>query len=89
MSAKTIKINKDELKTTPWGDVDKEDLRKEVMDAKNKNTLVNTITLILLRMIPFKFRTGLPEKKILKLPDFWQLPFPGDNEKRSSTMQSG
>ena len=46
MSAKTIKINKDELKTTPWGDVDKEDLRKEVMDAKNKNTLVKSVYLI-------------------------------------------
>ena len=46
MSAKTIKINKDELKTTPWGDVDKEDLRKEVIDAKNKNTLVKSVYLI-------------------------------------------
>lgn len=40
---KTYKINKTELKDTPWGDVDKTELRNKVMGAKNKATLVKSV----------------------------------------------
>lgn len=40
---KTYKVNKDELKETPWGEVDKTDLRNKVMSAKNKSELVHDV----------------------------------------------
>lgn len=40
---KTYKINKTELKDTPWGDIDKTELRNKVMGAKNKATLVKSV----------------------------------------------
>lgn len=46
MESKTIKVNKDELKTTPWGDVDKEALRDKVMNAKNKTSLIKDVYML-------------------------------------------
>lgn len=40
---KTYKINKEELKETPWGDVDKTEIRDKVMDAENRNELVKVV----------------------------------------------
>lgn len=40
---KTYKINKEELKETPWGDVDKTEIRDKVMDAKNRDELVKVV----------------------------------------------
>ena len=40
---KTYKINKEELKDTPWGKVDKTDIRDKVMDAENRDELVKAV----------------------------------------------
>lgn len=40
---KTYKINKTELKDTPWGNVDKTELRNKILGAKNKDALVNAV----------------------------------------------
>lgn len=41
--AQKYKINKTELKTTPWGDVDKTVIRNKIMEASNKVTLVKNV----------------------------------------------
>lgn len=41
--AQKYKINKTELKTTPWGDVDKTAMRNKIMEASNKVTLVKSV----------------------------------------------
>lgn len=41
--AQKYKINKTELKTTPWGDVDKTAMRNKIMEASNKVTLVKNV----------------------------------------------
>ena len=41
--AQKYKINKTELKTTPWGDVDKIVMRNKIMKAINKATLVKSV----------------------------------------------
>lgn len=46
MAEKTYKINKTELKDKAWGDVDKTELRKTIMGAKNKATLVKAVYLL-------------------------------------------
>lgn len=40
---KTYKINKEELKETPWGNVDKTEIRDKVMDAENRDELVKVV----------------------------------------------
>lgn len=40
---KTYKINKEELKDTPWGEVDKTDIRDKIMDAENRDELVKAV----------------------------------------------
>jgi hypothetical protein len=40
---KTYKINKTELKETPWGDIDKTALRNKILGAKNKTALVHAV----------------------------------------------
>jgi len=46
MADKTYKVNKTELKETPWGDVDKTKLRNAVVEAKNKAELVKSVYLV-------------------------------------------
>lgn len=46
MTEKKYKVNKDVLKETPWGDIDKEKLRDSVMEAKNRETLVKEVYLV-------------------------------------------
>lgn len=41
--ATTYKVNKTELKDTPWGDVDKTALRNKVMEASNRDSLVKDV----------------------------------------------
>lgn len=41
--ATTYKVNKTELKDTPWGDVDKTALRNKVMEASNRASLVKDV----------------------------------------------
>lgn len=41
--SKTYKINKTELKDTPWGNVDKTVLRNKIMNAKNRASLVRSV----------------------------------------------
>ena len=43
MAEMTYKINKTELKDTPWGDVDKTEMRNKIMKAVNKATLVKAV----------------------------------------------
>lgn len=43
MAEVTYKINKTELKETPWGDVDKTAMRNKIMKAINKATLVKSV----------------------------------------------
>ena len=43
MEEVTYKINKTELKDTPWGDVDKTAMRNKIMKAINKATLVKAV----------------------------------------------
>lgn len=43
MEEVTYKINKTELKDTPWGDVDKTAMRNKIMKAINKATLVKSV----------------------------------------------
>lgn len=40
------KINKTELKDTPWGDVNKTEMRKKIMEASNKATLVKSVYML-------------------------------------------
>lgn len=40
---KTYKINEKELKDTPWGEIDKTDIRDKVMNAENRDELVKVI----------------------------------------------
>lgn len=40
------KINKKELKDTPWGDVDKTEIRNKIMEASNKATLVKFVYML-------------------------------------------
>ena len=40
------KINKTELKDTPWGDVDKVEMRNKIMEASNKATLVKFVYML-------------------------------------------
>lgn len=40
------KINKTELKDTPWGDVDKTEMRNKIMEASNKATLVKSVYML-------------------------------------------
>ena len=40
------KINKKELKDTPWGDVDKTEMRNKIMEASNKATLVKSVYML-------------------------------------------
>lgn len=40
------KINKTELKDTPWGDVDKTEMRNKIMEASNKVTLVKSVYML-------------------------------------------
>lgn len=46
METKTYKVNKTELKETPWGDINKTELKNKIMEAKNKNTLVHSVYLL-------------------------------------------
>lgn len=46
MAEKTYKINKDELKETAWGDVDKTELRNIIMEAENKDELVHFVYML-------------------------------------------
>lgn len=43
LSQKSYKVNKTELKTTPWGEVDKVEMRNKIMDASNKSSLVKDV----------------------------------------------
>ena len=45
---KTYKIDKskDAMSETPWGDVDKTELRNKIMDAKNRTTLVKAVYML-------------------------------------------
>lgn len=40
------KINKTELKDTPWGDVDKTEMRNKIMEASNRAILVNFVYML-------------------------------------------
>lgn len=40
---KTYKINEKELKDTPWGEIDKTDIRDKVMNAENRDELVKVV----------------------------------------------
>lgn len=40
---KTYKINEKELKDTPWGEIDKTDIRDKIMDAENRDELVKVV----------------------------------------------
>lgn len=44
---KSYKINKTELKETPWGDVDKTSMRNKIMEASNKDSLVHSVYLLI------------------------------------------
>ena len=46
--SKTYKINKskDAMSETPWGDVDKTELRNKIMEAKNKSALVKAVYML-------------------------------------------
>ena len=46
MAEKTYKINKEELKETAWGDVDKTELRDTVMSAENKSELAHFVYML-------------------------------------------
>lgn len=43
VTEKTYKINKTELKETPWGNVNKTNMRNKIMQATNKESLVKTV----------------------------------------------
>lgn len=40
---KTYKINEKELKDTPWGEIDKTDIRDKIMDTENRDELVKVV----------------------------------------------
>lgn len=44
-SKEAIKVNKKEIKDTPWGQIDKSELRKRVIEAKNFKTIAKDIFL--------------------------------------------
>ena len=44
-SGKTYSVNTTELKETPWGDVDKTELRNKIMEASNRSELVDKVYL--------------------------------------------
>lgn len=44
--ADKYKINKTELKDTPWGDVDKTEMRNKIMEASNRAILVNFVYML-------------------------------------------
>lgn len=46
LDGKVYKVNKTELKETPWGDVDKTTLKDKVMGAKNRSSLVKEVYLL-------------------------------------------
>lgn len=46
MESKTYKVNTDELKETPWGDVDKTAMRNKIMEASNKVSLVKKVYML-------------------------------------------
>lgn len=46
MEQEILKVNKTKLKDTPWGDIDKTKLRNDIMDSKNKSSLVNDVYLL-------------------------------------------
>lgn len=46
MSQVTLKVNKTELKDTPWGSVDKTKLRNKIMNAKNRDSVVHDVYLL-------------------------------------------
>ena len=43
--AKQYSINTTELKETPWGEVDKTEIREKIMDASNRSELINHVYL--------------------------------------------
>lgn len=43
--AQNYSVNTNELKETPWGEVDKTEIRNKVMEASNRNELVNKVYL--------------------------------------------
>lgn len=49
MEGKSYSINTTELKDTPWGDVDKVDMRNKIMEASNRAELVNKVYLQVLK----------------------------------------
>ena len=46
MADKKYKINKTELKDTPWGDVDKTEMRNKIIEASNRATLVKSVYML-------------------------------------------
>ena len=46
MADTKYKINKTELKETPWGDVDKTEMRNKIMESSNKATLVKSVYML-------------------------------------------
>lgn len=46
MAETKYKINKKELKDTAWGDVDKVEMRKKIMEAENRATLVKSVYML-------------------------------------------
>lgn len=44
-SKEAIKVNKKEIKDTPWGQIDKSELRKRVIEAKNFKTIAKDVFL--------------------------------------------
>lgn len=46
LEKKSYKINKTELKDGSWGDVDKTSIRNDIMEAKNRDSLVNSVYLL-------------------------------------------
>ena len=49
MADKTYKIDKskDAMSESPWGDVDKTELRNKIMEAKNKSTLIKAVYMLI------------------------------------------
>lgn len=46
MAETKYKVNKTKLKDTPWGDVDKTEMRNKIMEANNKATLVKSVYML-------------------------------------------
>lgn len=49
LEGKSYSINTTELKDTPWGDIDKVDMRNKIMEASNRAELVNKVYLQVLK----------------------------------------